>query len=75
MRHADVHETIDENIADLLADPNACPSQERVGSRFSVFAKQEAPFLQPLSGKRFDITRLSPKAKEPTDYHLQCVKM
>ena len=61
-------------IMELLADLNARPFQKREGSRDSVFAEQEAPFLQPLPRERYDIAHWGPKVKVPTDYHLQCVE-
>lgn len=61
-------------IMGLLADLNARPFQKREGSRDSVFAEQEAPFLQPLPRERYDVAHWGPKVKVPADYHLQCVE-
>lgn len=61
-------------IAELLAELNARPFQKREGSRESVFAEQEAPFLQRLPHARYEIAHWGPKVKVPSDYHLQCVE-
>lgn len=61
-------------IAELLAELNARPFQKREGSRESVFAEKEAPFLQELPRERYDIAHWGPKVKVPSDYHLQCVE-
>ena len=65
---------LNEAIAEKLADLNGRPFQKREGSRNSVFLEQEAPYLQKLPQKRYDIAHWGAKVKVSSDYHLQCVE-